>query len=202
MKSEKTIKAWLFTPFKFIAGTKSLLIGVFVLALLSVLGHLSDTHFDGALDIHYGCPDFPSPYINHALYQLIGWGTLTIVLYVTGRIVTKSSVRIIDVAGTVAMARIPLIFAALLGFIPSFHLCFGDIDVVNLTEITAVLMENILMIIGIALLIVVIAVWNIVLMYNAYSVSTNAKGVVGGLTFALGLLIAEIISKVLLFIIL
>jgi len=202
MTSNNSITTWLFKPFKFIAGSKALIIGIVLMSLISVLGYFSNTHFDGVLDIHYGCPEIPSPYINHALYQLIGWGTLTIVFYITARIVTKSDIRFIDIAGTLALAQAPLILAAVSGFIPSVHICLGDLNTTSLAEMASVLKENILMLSISGLVMTVIVIWSILLKYNAYSVSANVKGAIGIVSFIIALVISEIISKVLLYLIL
>lgn len=202
MKNNKSISTWIFKPFKFIAGLKALIIGLAVMTLLSVLGYLSNTHFDGVLDIHYGCPAILTPYINHVLYQLVGWCLSTLVFYITARIVTKSSIRFIDIAGTMALSQAPLIFAALLGFVPSFHICIGDINTTNIGEMMAILRENAVMMTVAGLTAILFAIWSVILKYNAYTVSANIKGIVGGISFAIALIVAEILSKIVLYIIL
>jgi hypothetical protein len=47
-----------------------------------------------------------------------------------------------------------------------------------------------------------IVIWSVVLKYNAYSVSANVKGIVGAGSFIIGLIVAEILSKILIYIIL
>ncbi|MBK5722515.1 hypothetical protein JGH11_16700 [Dysgonomonas sp. Marseille-P4677] len=202
MKSNRVLIEWLFTPFKFLAGMKALIIGLIVMVVLSVLGYLSETHFDGALDIHYGCSTVDSVYLTHALYQLLAWGTMTIIFYLTARVVTKTAIRLIDMAGTIALSQLPLIFAALLGFIPSFHLCFGDLDTTNIADVMAMLQDNIVVLIVCSVVTMIFVIWSIVLKYNAYSVSANLKGVAGGVSFTIALIIAEIVSKILIYILL
>lgn len=202
MKNNNSITTWLFAPFRFIAGVKALTIGLAVMFLLSILGYLSNTHFDGALDIHYGCLAADTLYLNHIIYQLAGWGLLTVVFYLTARIVTKSSIRLIDIAGTMALSQAPLIFAALLGFIPSFHICIGDINTTKIGEMMTILRENAVMMTIAGLTTMLFAIWSVVLKYNAYTVSANIKGVVGGISFAIALIVAEILSKIALYTIL
>lgn len=198
MKNNTTI-SWLFTPFKFIAGLKALIWGLLVIIVLSVLGYLSNTHFDGALDIHYGCLETHTPYIIHMVYQLVGWLSLTTVFYIAARIVTKSKIRLIDIAGTIALSQAPLILAALAGFIPSFHICIGDFDTQNIAEMTAILKENIIILCVLGIITIILSIWSIMLMYNAYSVSANLKGMVGIVSFIIALIIAEILSLIILY---
>lgn len=201
MKNNKII-AWLFTPFRFIAGRSALICGIFIIALLSVLGYLSNTYFDGIIDIHIGCPDMTYPYIVHAFFQLLTWVLLTVVFYITARIVTKTSVRIIDIAGTMALAQTPLLFAALVGFIPALHVCLGDIDTINLGQMMETIEDNIIPLIIAGIIFFIFCVWSILLRYNAYSVSANVKGAKGIISFIIALFICEVLSKLLIYFIL
>lgn len=198
MKSKSSGFTFLMNPFHLIAGGKAFLIGLGTLLLLSWLGYLSGTHFDGVLDIHYGCLTASSPYIVHLFYQLCAWGIMTALLYFAAWVMSASSVRLIDIAGTSALARIPLILAALTGFIPEVHICPEDSD--SLTAIMSILKDNIAWISLTGIICILVSVWYIVLLYNAFSVSGNMKGPKGILTFIVALLIGEVISKILIYI--
>ncbi len=199
MKSKNSIQSYLFTPFRYIAGTKSLIIGVIILLLLSVLGYWSHTFFDGALDAHYGCLTSPSLYRVHLLCILLSWISVTVVLYIAARIFSSSSVRLVDMAGTLAMAKWPMIFIALWGFVPSAHLCLEGINFMDTKTILVLVQENLFGMLLTALVAIVFAVWFVVLMYNAFSVSANLKGSRGVIIFIVGLVISEIISKILIY---
>lgn len=45
---------YLINPFNYIAGAKSLLIGIVVLAAATFAGTFTNLHFDGVIDIHIG----------------------------------------------------------------------------------------------------------------------------------------------------
>jgi hypothetical protein len=198
MKSNGSVFAYLFRPFRFIAGKESLFIGLAVLALLFVLGYWSNTHFDGVLDAHYAClTEKFQPWV-HAVYQLVAWFSLVVVLFPMGRMLSSSSVRLIDVAGTLAMARFPLLLLALLGFNPDIHICMDGINPFDTEAVMSVLGDKIGTIMWTGLFSMLVIVWYIVVLYNAYSVSTNLKGARGGWSFVIGLIIGEIVSKVLL----
>ncbi len=199
MKNKTSIITWLFAPFKYIAGVKALAAGIPVMALISYIAYHSNVYFDGALDIHVGAAQQTAPYLLHAFYQLCAWSSLSLVFYITGRIVTKTSVRLIDIIGTLALSQAPLIFAALWGFIPFSHVDFGNPDIQSLTvnDLIGIFTENFLPLMISALVMVVFNVWSIILKYNAYSVSANVKGVKGGVSFAVALIAAEILSKIL-----
>ena len=197
MKTKGSIWSYLFSPFRYIAGKESLLVGVGVLAILFVLGYWSNTHYNGVLDAHYGCLTKESPIRVHALYQLIAWFSLVVVLYPAARIFSSSSVRLIDIAGTVAVARFPLIFAGLWGLNPDVHICMEGINPFDTEAVMAIMEGKIASVMWAALIVLIVLVWYVRLLYNAYSVSSNLKGSKGGWTFAIGLIISEILSIVL-----
>jgi hypothetical protein len=198
MKSNRSIFAYLFRPFRFIAGRESLFIGLAVLALLFVLGYWSNTHFDGVLDSHYACLTKQSQTWVHAGYQLVAWFSLVVVFYPMGRTFSSSSVRLIDVAGTLAMARFPLLLLALWGFNPGIHICMEGVNPFDTESVMSIFGDKIGLLVLTGLFSIAVIVWYIVVLYNAYSVSSNLKGSRGGWSFAIGLIISEIISRVLL----
>lgn len=197
MKS-KPIVDRLFRPFKFIAGTQALIAGIIVMALVSVLAWQSNVHFDGAIDIHLGKS---APYLVHAIYQITTWLTLTLVFYATARIVSKSETRLIDIAGTMALSQAPLILAALWGFIPGMQIDFGDINSMNLEELTLMLKDNIGILTLNVIALMIPTIWAIILKYNAYTVSANVKGMMAVISFVAAILVCEIISKIVLYLI-
>lgn len=190
MKTNRNVWSYLFRPFQFIAGIKSLLLGIVILFVLSLLGHLSYTYFDGALDIHYGCRNMPSALLTHVIWIFGSWIIVVIIMYLTALILAGRSVRLIDMAGTLAMAKTPMIGAALWGFIPIIHICLE-----NPVDLQA-MMSEILIPSLLALPLFIFLIWSVVLMYNAFSVSGNLKGAKGIVSFIIALLISEILSKI------
>lgn len=170
---------WLFNPFRYIAGGKALLIGLISMFLASVVSYFSKTHFDGAIDIHFGAGGSYSIFL---LEQCVAWISLTGLFYLIGLIFSKSKIRFIDVAGTIAMARVITLPVAFMGFLPIYP--------VNLNDQIMLLLSVIVTLVP--------AIWMITLMFNAFLVSTNIRGVQATACFIAGLLAAEILSKVLL----
>ncbi|MDR1370443.1 MAG: hypothetical protein LBJ72_10040 [Dysgonamonadaceae bacterium] len=201
MKMKGTIWSYLFKPFRYIAGKESLFVGIGVLLMLSVLGYLTNTNYDGVLDMHYGCETERLPYGVHALFELIAWFSLVAVLYPVAKIFSSSSVRPVDMAGTLAMARFPLVFGALLGLNPGLHtICTKGISLVDeetIASIVQVIEANRSSFLWAGLFSIPLIIWYIVLLYNAYSVSANLKGERGGWSFAMGLIISEILAQIL-----
>ncbi|MCL1867492.1 MAG: hypothetical protein FWF72_00865, partial [Paludibacter sp.] len=194
MKNSKKNWDYLFRPFQFIAGGKALIYGVLVMFALVGLCYLTDTVFDGALDSHYICEKST---ILEQIYCVFGvYIIMVIIFYITALIVSGKNVRLIDIAGTFALAKTPLIPVALMGFWSlSKSLCGIDLTDFSPDAIQQmmfiVLKMSPMLIVSVAML-----VWYIVLMYNGYSVSANVRGIKGVLTFIAALLVSEILSKV------
>ncbi len=199
MKSDSKLIAYLFRPFTYIAGVEALGIGLVVMAALSVLGYYSGTCFDGALDIHYEAKSGSSlPWLIHLFMQLSGWLSFVLVAWLAARIMSKSSFRLLDLAGTMAMAKAPLLLAALWGFTPIAHLDLGELNTITMQRMIDALLQNIPALMVNLFIVLLPVVWFVILMYNAFSVSTNLKGNRGVEIFFVVLVVAEIISKVIL----
>ena len=168
---------WLFNPFTYVAGLKSLLIGWALMLLTAFIAHYSGAHFDGAIDVHGSSKVFPA--WCFFMEQLIAWGSLVITIFLAGLFFSTSSVRFIDVAGTVALARGPLLIIAIL------HFAISQPEM-DLVDIVIILIE------------VVFIIWMIALLYNAFKVSCNMKGNKAAGLFIVSLVVAEVISKVIL----
>ena len=183
------MKKWLFNPFVYIAGTRALGIGLGAIIVTAIIAFFSHTHFDGAIDVHFG-PS--SPFINYFLEPLIDWACLIASMYVLGRMASDSSVRFIDIVGTFALARWPFFFVSFLGFIPTPVIDpKASIDVlINQVLSPSVIIQG--------LISLPFIIWSIALLYNAFSISANVKGGKAVWSFIGGLIIAEVISKIVL----
>jgi hypothetical protein len=183
------MKKWLFNPFVYVAGAKSLVTGWIFIAATACICYLSKTHFNGII----GCKrnDMPAPLAAYFIEALVDWGCITLVLYLLGRAFSKSAIRLIDVAGTQALARWPMIFAATVGFgikVPAHIDTLPVKDVVNSINGSMIALGMVTM---------VFVIWMIALMYNAFTVSCNIKGGKATGIFIAGLLVAELLSIVL-----
>jgi len=190
------VKEWLFDPFTYIAGGKSLLIGAAAILLAGLVGSLGNTHFDGVLDIHTGRPEALWVFLAEGI---IDWLFLAIILFITGKIVSKRAFRAIDLLGTQAMARWPTLFSAAASLLPPYQRFLTNLPgllqgsggfQVHFAEAAV---AAVVMLITLAAM-----VWMVALMYRSYSICCNVKGARGAVSFIFGLLAAEVLSKVVL----
>ncbi len=166
----------LFNPFIFLAGGKALALGLAGMVMAALLGFFGRSHFNGVLDFHKFRDVLPL-YISFT-EQAIIFLCLVVPFYAAGRIFSRSQIRLVDVAGTLALARWPMILTAMTGFgLPA--------DIRGLADITAG-------VIVLALVGFVFVIWMVALSYNAFSVSCNIKGSKAVSIFIVCLLIAEI----------
>jgi hypothetical protein len=194
MENRVSFFEYLFRPFRFIAGTKALILGLAAMALLSVLGYYGKVYFDGVIDIHAACSS--GNYWVHLWYILSAWVMLSLVLFALAAIFSKSRLRIVDMTGTLALAKFPLLFAALWGLVPLDRLCPEDINSIDVASLMLLIQEKWLPLLLDSVVMLLCIIWSIVLMYNAFSISGNLKGGKGVWLFILGLVVAEIIVKI------
>jgi hypothetical protein len=195
IKERGTFALWLFNPFRFIAGYQALLIGLAAIILTSLLGSLSNTHFDGVLDVHTG---LQVPLWFFLAEGLINWMSLAIPLLLLGLIISRSSFRTIDLIGTQALARFPCLVSAV-AFIPFAYARGGEDLTAKFMKsgFSAIATPSLLLTLGLAIIITIpMIIWMVALMYRAYSVSCNIKGLKAIVTFIIGLIGAEVISKI------
>jgi len=195
VKEKRTFTQWLFNPFKFIAGYQALLIGLAAIMLTSLLGSLSNTHFDGVLDVHTG-PRAPLWFFLSE--GLINWISLVIPLLFFGLILSRSALRTVDVFGTQALARFPYLISAV-AFIPLAYASGGEDLTAKFMEsgFSAIATPALLLTLGLAIIVAIpMIIWMVVLMYRAYTVSCNIKGPKAIVTFIISLIGAEVLSKI------
>jgi len=194
---DRTIRDWLFNPFQYLAGGPALGIGVVVMLAMSLIGSLSNTHFDGVLDIHAG---LAAPLWIFPVEGLINWLCLVVVLWGAGLVVARSRFRFLDLLGTQALARWPFLLLSPAALLPSFqrmsaYLAWkaGMGEEVALKDLDGLVFGSVV------LVTLAVICWAVVLMYKAFSVSCNVRGGKAIGVFAGGLFLAEIVSKILIY---
>jgi hypothetical protein len=188
------LSQWLFNPFRFIAGFKALLLGLAIILISAFVGSFSNTHFDGVLDLHTGAA---APMWFFLVEGLIDWVCMVVPLFLFGLIVSRSSFRTIDVLGTQALARWPYLIAAL-AMLPNANKRVLEYLMSKLiqTAPAAAINPADVLIFGFAMILLIFTlIWMVALMYRAYTVSCNIKGARAIVTFIVGLIAAEAISK-------
>jgi hypothetical protein len=169
---------YLYNPFFLIAGFKSFIIGFIGLLLTSYLAYLTGTHFIGILNIDFAKD---SKFCFFLLESSSHWFLMSTLFFLAGTILSKSRIRAIDVFGTVLLSRLPFIIVPLIRIIPFFQ-SFSAYS-------TAMFI-----IIGVY---VFSLIWFGLLVFNAFRISCNLRNEKLIFSFIICLILAEIFSKLL-----
>lgn len=186
MRQEMTIGRWLFNPFIRIAGPRSLVIGLAGIVTAGVAAAGAGIHFDGLLDVHAG--NEVALWVP-VVEGLVNWAVFTLLLVVVALMFSKSPVRLVDIAGTQAMARMPLLPVAAICNLPLIQDAFdglaaallgGELDGDAFSGLVAAILVTLT---GV--------VWMVTLMWKAFSISCNMRGGRAIALFILAVLLGE-----------
>jgi hypothetical protein len=170
---------YLYNPFTQIAGWPSFLIGTAGFLLTTYLAFNSGTHFIGFLRLDFAKD---SDYWVYMTENLTSWLLISIFLHLSGVILSKSKIRVIDTLGTALLSRIPLILTPLLRTIPPFQsFAYRSWEMYFLEG-----------------LFIFSSIWVIVLLYHAFKVSCNLKDekLIG--SFIISIILSEVCTKLVL----
>ena len=164
------IARWLFNPFVRIGGEQALVIGTAVIVVTGLLAAAGETHFGGLLRLSIGSS---VPLWVPVAEGLVIWAVMSVLFVLVSLLVAPRSVRLVDIAGTQALARAPLVLLALAN-LPA------PVRDAN-REMAAAIVEGRLPPPMTASLIAgvlggVCVVWMVQLMWKAFAVSCNQRG--------------------------
>lgn len=188
----------LFNPFAYIAGAQAFGLGLTAILVAGLVGFISHTHFDGVLDTHTGRQASLGLFLAEGL---VDWLCLTVVLLIFGKLISRTSFRLVDLFGTQALARWPTLFTSLITLPPAFQRFNLELLAVVSTpgSMPNFASPDAAVFLAVALAMLPLTCWMVLLMYNSYSVSCNVRGGKAIGTFILGMILAEILSKMIIY---
>lgn len=172
-----TVAGWLFNPFIRIGGGQALVLGLAAIVASGLAAAAADMHFSGLLDVR-GVSR--APFWVPVVEGLVNWSSISVILAAVSLLIAPRTVRLIDLAGTQALARVPLLPAALVLALPPVR--DGNQE---LTEFARAALDGqmvtpapVSLFVGITagLLVIACVVWMVGLMWKAFSVSCNQRG--------------------------
>jgi len=182
---------WFSNPFHYLAGPQALITGLVLIALTAVFCVWGGVHLDGVIDAHYGkTQTFPLAVAEGLINFLLLTGVLIPLAYVIG----KPGFRLIDLIGTQALARAPYLLVAIIMLIGSSTGLPEMAEFANAAQPPSG--TALIKLLGFGLATVLMSVWSIYLMYRSFAFCTNAKTSKAVACFIVGLVIAEVISKI------
>lgn len=184
---------FIFNPFRYIAGGRALLLGLTVMVFTAILAWFSNIHFPDVISLK-ASPGIPLPYL--LLQVFANWLVLSATLYIFAKAASSSSIRAIDIFGTQALARFPYFPGALIGFSGAMDRFAQFIISKTIQPDLQVTISTID--IGVAVIMMIVSllllIWLITLMYNAFSISANMKGAKAIVGFIVCLIISVAIT--------
>lgn len=192
MQQEMTVFRWMFNPFVRIAGIRSLVLGLAGIVAAGLIAAGAGIRFDGLLDVHAG---YEVALWVPVVEGMVNWAVFTLLLVVAALLFSKSTVRMIDVAGTQALARMPLLPVAAICGLPWIREAF---DEMARSAISGQLSGIPWMGVAVGAVVTLAGVvWMVALMWKAFSVSCNMKGGRAIALFVLAVLIGEVVTVLL-----
>jgi hypothetical protein len=173
----KTKWELIYNPFIKIAGWKAFVIGAVIVCATVITGYWNDVYFTG---IQMKMSEHLTLWVCF-LIQAIALLSTVILMYVTSLFFAKQ-VRFQDILGTVTLSRYPYLFIALLMFYigPRMQSILEKITEVSFSTIEklniVISISDYIVLLIFAVLALIIIIWNIALLYNAFKVSTGIKG--------------------------
>lgn len=190
------MKQYLFNPFERYSEIKLVVAGLIATVTGSILAYYAGGRYDGVIDFHLS-PDvqFIQPFIDNTVNVM----TLFMLLYIVGSLINKKT-RAIDVLNTTLIARIPLYLLPLSGF-SEYNRSIEDKILKSVSESPQMPVPDLTgteyaVLVLIAIVGILCLIWFIILLYNGFKTASNLKTVSHKVYFALSILIAEIISKI------
>ena len=195
------MKKVLFNPFEQFSERPLILFGISVTILLSMTGAFFNARFDGVIDLHFSTPTF---FINTLTDNAINIVILSLALFTLGKY-RNNKTRFVDVFTASLIARIPYYILPFFNWnntvlIESEKLLkqFMTVQPGVAPQFESTQMLVLVLFAGFSLLFLA---WFIYLLYQGYKVATNAKGGIEIVLFGVTILIAEVFSKIIFYLI-
>lgn len=155
-------------------------------AAISVALSQWQVRFDGAIDMHVVPSPVPLP--TALLDLLVAWPLVGVVFWAC----TRFKGRPTDVLGFVGAARAPIVILGIAAGALRSHVPQGPIDLEQLMRSMPVGL------IIIAILAILMTAWHFVWLYQGFKTASGLRGGRSAITFAVALLVAEVLSKLVL----
>ena len=189
---EMNVARWLFNPFVRIGGEQALAIGLSVIVVSGLVAAAGGVHFDGLLDFH---PGYSVSFWVPVVEGLVNWSAISVLLVLVSLLVAPRTVRLVDIVGTQALARVPLLLAAL-ACVPA-PVRDGNVELVAAAVEGRMVTPTAASLVA-GLLVGACAIWMVWLMWKAFAVSCNQQGARAVAIFVAAVVAGELATKFLL----
>jgi hypothetical protein len=190
------MKKILFNPFEKLSDAVLIGFGIIFNLIGLFLNFYFNVKFLGFLKIDY--LDTISP-IAVLIQSSIIISIFSIVIFSIGKIINAKT-RFIDVLNTVLIARIPFYLTS---FFNTNGLIFQHINRIKLLMQAGKLNEASIfdspMIVVFYIVTLITLIWGVILLFNGFKTATNAKETKHTIYFIIGIIVAEVISRIIIY---
>ncbi len=193
-ENRKKIFNLIFDPFGILSLKQSLYYGIAIIFISGLLNSISNTHFDGILDIHTGKP---APLLIFILEGFINLIVVSVVFFTLIKISLTTHVSFFEIFSQQSFARWPFILISFL----SLSQFYQDIirliyqKYIELDKSVIISSNDFNLFLIILLIMMIISIWSLILMYNSFRRACDKGGIKVILLFITGIIISEILSK-------
>lgn len=186
----------LYNPFCKIAGWKAFFMGAIIVSISVIIAYFGNQYYQGAMNVKL----VADAHLGYAfLSQIVGLFIMVFLFYLAGIFFSKG-VRFQDVLGTTILARYPYIIPAFFGYFFDFD-SMNRITTTLLSGQTKDVLGDLMLLTVIGVIMLVILVWYIALLWNAFRVSTDIKGGKGIAIFIVALLMTDLLYYAIMYLI-
>ena len=194
MRNIVILKNYLLRPFGFVSQRNILRLGLAAMILAGSLNSLSYTHFDGILDVHSGKS---GPFFAFLLQGFLNSFIVSLTFFILIKFIFMKRVKISHIFVEQIFARWPFIFISLFTLTEVYKrpIKLLSLKYIHMNKDVLITSMDYVVIGFIFFLFLVITAWVVYLMYRSFSNLSQTSGFRGISVFILGLLFAEVISK-------
>lgn len=190
------MKTILFNPFQKYSEKQLFLFGWLFAIAACALSLVFNGRFDGVLDLHFV---ENTSIINASLDIVICSGILSLLLFITGKIINKKT-RFIDVLVASLIAKIPFYFLLFFNINNKMFLITQKLmNTISQKKDFNIETFDMLIIVFSGIATFICLTWSIILLFNGFKTATNIKETKHILLFIVSVIIAEVLSKIIVF---
>jgi hypothetical protein len=190
------MKKILFNPFEKYADAVLLIFGIVTNCIGLLLSFHFNVKFLGFLKVDYSNSITPITVLSQSLIII---SVYAILLFFIGKIINTKT-RFIDVFITVLVARIPFYFTTFFNFNGLFFQHINKIKILMQSgKLSAGLIFDSTQIILFYIVSLLVLIWSITLLFKGFKTATNAKENKHTFYFIIGIVIAELITRTIIY---
>lgn len=180
-------------PFAKFSEIQLLVFGIAITFIGSFFGFFFQVSFDGILDVHQNNVTFFESLKENAINLL----SIFVFLFILGKIINKRT-RIIDILNTSFISRLPIYIVAIFANNPAMERVANQV-LANKENLQNLQFNptDLIIVLGFSMIMMVFLAYSIVLLANGFRTATNVKKWQHYVFFAIAIVIAEIVSKIL-----